>query len=194
MKQKMSWRGTLLPLFVFGMSSSLILTALFAVLFGTYDAKIWLALSFVCGSVFYHFFLRFFVGTITSVLIKPTLDYENAWFREKPFERGIYKKMRVKRWKAWLPTFDSASFSLEYSSAEVLIQQTCHSESVHVIIFICSYLSLLFCLFISEWELYLDIAIIIAVLASLLDLLLIIVQRYNRPRFISLFNREKKRG
>ncbi len=191
MKPEIKMKGTLLPLFLVGMASSLIFTILFAALFRLHDEKIWLMLEYICGLILYHFFMRFFLGSFLSIAVKGPLDYSGKWFREKAFEKQLYRKIGVKKWKARMPTFDAALFSVKNSSPEILIQQVCHAEVVHVTTFFFCYLSVLLSLFAEDRAMFLVISITIAILSSLLELLLIIVQRYNRPRLIRLMEKHR---
>ena len=43
------------------------------------------------GIALYHFVMRLAVGTIVNSIMKNKANHENVWFREKNFEKKLYK-------------------------------------------------------------------------------------------------------
>ena len=93
----------------------------------------------------------------------------------------------MNKWKKHIPSYSPETFSLKHHSLEEIIQATCQSEIVHELILIFSYLPILLTIFFDSFLVFL----ITSIIASLIDLTFVIVQRYNRPRLIRLLTRKK---
>ena len=50
---------------------------------------------------FYHFLMRLTVGFIVNLIMKNKANYKNLWFREKNFEKKLYKLLCVRKWKIY---------------------------------------------------------------------------------------------
>ena len=57
------------------------------------------------GISLYHFVMRLAVGYIVNFTMKNKANHNNAWFKEKGFEKRLYKLLGIKRWKKHLPTY-----------------------------------------------------------------------------------------
>lgn len=134
--------------------------------------------------IFYHFAMRLAVGYTVNSIMKNKANHNNFWFREKPFEKKFYKLIRVRAWKKLLPTFSPETFNFSLNSISEIIGATCQAEIVHEIIMLFSLLPIGLIPFLDG-----AIALIItSVLAMLIDLLFVILQRYNRPKLIKVLN------
>ncbi len=134
------------------------------------------------GIVFYHFGMRLAVGGLINVRFHNRMNYRRKWFREKPFEKNLYKKLRVKKWKERIPTFTPESFAFKRNQAEEIVQASCQAEVVHEVIMVLSFVPLVF----SIWAGDTAVFAITSCAACFLDLVFVIVQRYNRPRLVRL--------
>jgi glycosyl-4,4'-diaponeurosporenoate acyltransferase len=120
--------------------------------------------------------------------------YYKKWlFRERKWENGgrIYENyFQVKRWKAKLPDISDfmkwrfnkkhlAESSSEYLS--VFLTESCKAEFTHWMIIVST-------LFFNFWNDYVT-SFIMIIIACVLNLPYIIIQRYNRPRLIKLLRR-----
>ena len=135
-------------------------------------------------TTFYHFAMRLVVGA----MVPNHFDCRKDWFQPKAFEEKLYKVLRVKKWKAHMPTYDPRLFSLEENTPEQLIANMCQAEVVHEVIILCSFLPLLFTLF---WGTF-PVFCITSVLAAGVDALFVMLQRYNRPRVLRLLRKKGK--
>lgn len=144
-----------------------------------------LSCAITFGTTFYHFAMRLLVG----YLVPNTFDYRSAWFRPKPFEAKLYRKLRVKKWKDRMPTYDPRLFSMAENTPEQILKNMCQSEVVHEIIVLLSFLPLLFTLIWDDFFVFL----ITSVLAAVADTSFVILQRYNRPRVERLINKQNIR-
>ena len=134
------------------------------------------------GTVFYHFGMRLAVGGIVNVRFHNHMNYRRKWFREKRFEKGLYKMLRVKKWKDRVPTFSPETFTFKRHQTEEIVQASCQAEVVHEIIMVFSFVPLVF----SIWAGDAAVFLITSFAACLLDLVFVIVQRFNRPRLLRL--------
>ena len=134
------------------------------------------------GTIFYHFAMRLAVGYIINTKFHNRMDYTKRWFREKNFEQALYKKLKVKKWKKLIPSFNPQDFRLDKHSAIEIIQVTCQSEIVHEIIMPLSFVPVIFSIWFGSTEVFL----ITSGISFIFDSIFVIVQRYNRPRLIRL--------
>ena len=137
------------------------------------------------GTCFYHFAMRLFVGTIVPCCIRHPMKHR--WFQQKFFEPKLYKKLKVKRWKDHMPTYDPASFSLKDNTLEQVIRASCVSEAVHEVIVLFSFIPILFSRF---WG-ALPVFVITSLMAALFDCCFILMQRYNRPRLVRILSKKE---
>ena len=137
------------------------------------------------GTTFYHLGIRLVVGYLVNAKYHNKMDYTNKWFREKNFERKLYKTIQVKKWKKWLPTFNPQDFDLKSRSLTEIVQVTCQSEVVHEVNMILSFVPLVF----SVWFGSLIVFLLTSCAAFLFDSIFVIMQRYNRPRLIRLMKK-----
>lgn len=132
------------------------------------------------GTVAAHFLIMFFSGPAVSMIFGKKFNYNSPWFQQKGFEKKLYKILRVKKWKTKVLAYDRDEYSLKKHTAEEIAMNMCHAEVVHEVIVVASYLPLLGGLFISHWGLLLLTSFVF----SSFHLIFVIIQRYNRPRFI----------
>ena len=133
-------------------------------------------------TIFYHLGMRLAVGYSIDAKYHNHMDYTKKWFQEKPFEATLYKKLQVKKWKKFFPSFNPEDFQLKNNSIEEIIQMTCQAEVVHEIIIVFSFVPILFTI----WFGSLEVFIITSCLSALFDSIFVIMQRFNRPRLMRL--------
>lgn len=166
-----------------------VLALIFFILYKTYLTTLWFSLTMTFGTIFYHFAMRLTVGTVADRIFRNGINTQSSWFREKPFERKLYKLLRVKEWKRFVPTWDSQKFSLEQNDAQKIIENMCSAEVIHEIIVLLGYASLLFCFLTPDPKGDIAVFAITAFFAGLCDTFFVILQRYNRPRMIRFLAR-----
>lgn len=143
-----------------------------------------LTLAITAGTTFYHFAIRLAVGA----LIPNRFDPGAAWFQPMAFEARLYKKLQVRKWKMYMPTYDPRLFSLQDNTPEQIVQNMCQAEVVHEVIILCSFIPLLFSLLWGDFAIFL----ITSVLSAGMDLIFVIMQRYNRPRLVKILESKKE--
>ena len=155
-----------------------LLALLFALLYRHFAAGWLLSAAITFFTVFYHFAMRLAVGT----LVPNRFSHRSFWFRPKDFEAGLYEKLRLKKWKDRMPTYDPRLFSLKENTLDEIVNNMCQAEVVHEIIILLSFIPLLFSM---VWDAFF-VFLITSLLAALLDLSFVMMQRYNRPRILRL--------
>ncbi len=146
------------------------------------------AVTVTVGITFYHFAMRLAVGTVVNSVMKNQANYKNVWFREKGFERELYKMMRVRKWKKYIPTYDPDTFDASQKTVKEIIGATCQAEIVHEVIMVFSLLPIASIPFLGGAA----AMIVTSVLAMLFDSLFVILQRYNRPKLVRVMERFQK--
>ena len=136
--------------------------------------------------VMYHFWVRIIMGNV-SKLFKKHINYKQWWFREKKFESGLYKVLKVKDWKGKALTYNPESFSLKQNSLEDIANTMVKSEIDH---WINEVISLSTLLFIIPWGAVWPF-VISAIVAMVFDSQFIIIQRYNRPRVVRILEKRE---
>jgi len=161
------------------------LTLLFALL----SAKpLCLTLAITFGTTFYHTAMRLAVGGLGLVLF-PKGGENAAWFREHPWEKELYRRLGVRRWKNRMPTYRPETFDLRRRTPAEIIRTTCIAEITHEIIIPLSFLPL----FLIPRFGTAPVFVITSLLAALFDEIFVIMQRYNRPRLRKLARKEASR-
>ena len=79
---------------------------------GTNISKVILWTGIVSFTIMYHFWVRIIMGNVSKIF-KKHINYNQWWFKEKKFEKGLYKLLRVKKWKGKALTYNPETFSLK---------------------------------------------------------------------------------
>lgn len=162
----------------------LIGAVLFTVLYFHFKVKAFLTLAITFSVAFYHFCMRLFVGFIINILMKNKADYTKKHYQIKDREKKLYKKLKVKKWKKYMPTYEPELFDTKKHTPDEIAQAMCQSEIVHETIFVLSFAPV----FLTIWFGDLPVFLITSIIAALFDLMFVIMQRYNRPRIIRLID------
>lgn len=141
-----------------------------------------LALCITFGVFAYHFVMRLIVGYTVHAILRNRMNTGCRWFRPLRFEAQLYRWLRVSKWKHRVPTFAPDTFSPREHSWEELAQATCQAEVVHEIIIALSFVPLSLIPRFGEPVVF----ILTSVAAAGIDLVFVILQRYNRPRILAL--------
>lgn len=136
-------------------------------------------------TVMYHLWLRIIMGNVTKLF---AIRHTHGWFRRRGFEDGLYKFLRVRKWKDKVLTYDPAAFSVKDHTLEEIADTMSKAETDHWINELISLSTLLFALLWGQFWIFL----VTAVFAMLFDAQFIVVQRYNRPIVLRLIDRRRK--
>ena len=164
---------------------SVIATICFSVLYVYNSMPVFYSLAITFGTIAYHFCVRLMVGTLFNVFMKNRANYTKKWYRVKEWEQKLYVKLKVKKWKNKMPTYDTDAFDVSEHGWDGVAQASCQSELVHETNVVLSLVPIIF----SVWFGSLVVFIITSVLGAMYDLIFVIMQRYNRPRMIKMISR-----
>ena len=137
-------------------------------------------------TIMYHFWVRIIMGNVSKIF-KKYINYKQWWFKEKSFERKLYKILRVKSWKGKALTYNPESFSLKDHSLEDIANTMAKSELDHWINEAISLTTIAFSILWGEFWIFL----ITAIAAMIFDSQFIMIQRYNRPRIVKIIEKTK---
>lgn len=165
----------------------LISTLIFIILYIEIKEEVYLTLSITFGITAYHFIMRLSVGLSINAIFKNKIRYDSFWFKEKKFEEKLYISLRVKKRKKLLPTYEKSYFDLSKHSLSEVAGAMAQAEIIHEIIAVLSFLPIFLSIWFNAWGATISTSIIMAIF----DLLLVIIQRYNRARTLKLINRMK---
>lgn len=160
----------------------------FTLYYGNYNSAnyiLWIGIT--AFTIMYHFWVRIILGNV-SKLFKKHINYKQCWFKERKFEKKLYKLLKVKSWKDKALTYNPENFSLENHSLEEIANTMAKSEVDHWINEAISVSTIFFGLIWGKTWIF----AITALAAMIFDSQFIIIQRYNRPRIVKLLQRQKK--
>lgn len=164
----------------------IISTICFWMYYGEYtQSEIVLWTGITAFTIMYHFWVRIIMGNV-SKLFKKHVSYNQWWFKEKMFEKKLYKILNVKNWKRKILTYNPEFYNLKTNSLEEIANTMVKSELDHWINEIISLSTLLFAISWGEFWIF----FVTALAAMIFDSQFIIVQRYNRPRVLKALNRK----
>lgn len=146
----------------------------------------YLVMGIIALTICYHFTVRLVIGGLFDFFLKNNVDYTRKWFAEHDFEKNLYKKLRVRKWKKILPTADEDLFTLEKKTPEEVVMAGCQAEIVHE----CCAAAGLLSMFLAFLFGYLWVFCVTSVLAALCDLAFVAIQRCNRPRLLKMIERK----
>lgn len=161
----------------------IMLTVGFTVLHDMYD-KGWMLSAYVTFlTISYHFSMRLIVGEVVTVIYrKREFNLDSVGFRIYGFEKDLYRRLNVKKWKLHMITAKPEQFDLRENSMDDLLHNMAQAELVHRIIMVLSFVPLLLIIPYGAPVIF----IVTSVVAALIDLQFVIIQRYNRPRVMKL--------
>ena len=115
-------------------------TLLLSALYRATSGGVWLSLAITCGTVAYHIIMRLLVGLAFSAGMQNRANYTSRWYQVSRREMAVYEKLKVKRWKRGMPTYDPSLFDPRTHTWEEIVQATCQAELVHETIAVLSFL------------------------------------------------------
>ena len=164
---------------------SAVITVILAILYRNMGNGWILTLAITFGTISYHFVMRLLVGTVMNCLLNNHMDYHKRWFRVCAMEEKIYKKLKVRKWKGKMATYDPSCFDRKLHSWDEIAQATCQAELVHELIIILSFLPVFAAIPFGALPAFM----ITSILAACFDAMFVIMQRYNRPRIMKMIDK-----
>ena len=167
---------------------TLVLMFVFWGIFLANEVRIFFTLGIVSLTICFHFSVRLVIGGVIDYFFKNRVDYTKKRYQPKGFEKGLYKTLRVKKWKNRMPTANEDYFSVKKHSLEEIVMAGCQAEIVHELCAAAGFLSVLFAIPFGDWWVF----FITAAVGAVYDMVFVIIQRYNRPRLMKALEREKR--
>lgn len=178
-------------IFMYSVIAITLITSL--ICFGVYygninrnDSFLWIGIT--AFTIMYHLWMRIIFGNITTKF-KKHISYKHWWFKERKFEKTLYKFLKVKKWKNKALTFQPELFSVKDYSLEEIANTMTKSELDHWINEILSLTTLAFGLIWGEMWIF----ALTAFVAMLFDAQFIVIQRFNRPRILKIIEKQKNK-
>lgn len=137
-----------------------------------------LTLAITFGTITYHFVMRLLIGWLVMIFMKNKADYTKQWYQLHPWEKTLYKKIKIKKWKNKMPTYRPEDFSPKEHTWHEIAQTMCQSEVGHELIIGFSFLPII----VSKWFGAFGVFVITSVISAGFDLIFVMMQRYNRDR------------
>lgn len=159
---------------------SFVLTVCFCLVYMHGKNDIVLSFAITFGTIAYHFIIRLLVGHLFDFKMKNHADYTKKWYQVSNGEMKFYQKLKVKKWKNKMPTYDEDTFDVSKHSWEEIIQATCQSELVHETNVILSFLPIVASVWFGAFEVF----FITSVMGACFDLSFVFMQRFNRTRIL----------
>lgn len=163
-----------------------------AVLCERVDWPILLPLAITFGTIAYHLLMRALVSILVTLVMRNRANPCNVWFRERRFEARLFRWLKIRRWKFRVPTYAPELFDLTKRTFSEVLGAMCQAEVVHEVIIPLSFVPIAF----AHWFGALPVFVLTSVGAAACDTLLVLLQRYNRPRMMryakSVAHRMKK--
>lgn len=167
---------------------TLIATILLTILYRSSPTGVILSLAITAGTMCYHFTMRLAVGSLYDLFMANRADYRKAWYQLRPWETTLYERLHVRDWKGKMPTYDPNLFNPRKHSWDEIAQAMCQSELVHETIVVLSFLPIVA----SIWFGSIAVFIITSMFGAFIDMIFVIMQRYNRPRIIEIVDRRNR--
>ena len=166
---------------------SVLLTVAFGVLYQTISNSVIFSLMITSGTIAYHFIIRLLIGTMVNWKMKNKADVTKKWYYVSVSELKLYDKLKVKKWKNKMPTYDEDTFDVSKHTWEEIIQATCQSEIVHEVNALFSF----FPIVASVWFGSFGVFLITSTLGAAFDMMFVCMQRFNRSRLLKMVTKRK---
>ncbi len=159
----------------------LFITVILSLLYAVTSLEFLLTLAITFGTIAYHFMMRLLVGLMFNLLMKNKADYTKRWYRVTKTEIKVYKKLKIKKLTRKIHSYDSFAFDKSIHTWDEIAQAMCQAELVHETIATLIFLPIVAGTFFGAYPVF----IITSILAASFDLMLVMVQRYNRQRIVN---------
>ena len=161
---------------------TLLMTVCFFLLYHFTSVRLFFPLTITLGTTAYHFIIRLIVGLLVDRKMKNKADYTKKWYQVSSLEQKLYQKLKVKKWKDKMPTYNKDVFDTSKHSWDEMLQAMCQSELVHEINIVFSLLPIVASVWFGSFVVFL----ITSILGAMFDLMFVMMQRYNRSRILKM--------
>ena len=150
----------------------------------------------ICRALLYLATLGVLSHVIGQALPRRWFHGDGRWFRPAAWEQNgrFYQRLHIRRWKTRLPDKSRVVKSMvpkrlegepDTRQLDLLVQETCVAEVVHLALFLVSPSIYRFCRN--------GVGVVFSVLCGVGNLPFVAIQRYNRPKLLALRERIRKR-
>lgn len=98
------------------------------ILYRRFNSEICITLAVTFGTITYHLGMRLLVGLLYNIGMKNRANYTKKWYRIHSWEHILYQFLKVKKWKAKMPTYNSDIFSNKKYTWDEIAQAMCQSQ------------------------------------------------------------------
>ncbi len=162
------------------------LTVAFCLADNFLEAQLWVWLKRIAIAFLLQFIAMYISGPLVYCFFDKRINPDSFWFKEKEFEKNLYKKLRVRHWKRFAFSYDKRQFSL--NSPEKTVINMCHNELVHEFSASLSLFTIVFMFFGGNAVFW----CLSSVMFAFVHIAFLIIQRYNRPRVLKTLQHYKK--
>ncbi len=163
------------------------ITAIFTtILYRSFNSERYKTLAITFGTSTYHLGMRLLVGVLYNIGMKRA-NYKKKWYQIHSWESRLYQFIKVKKWKAKMPTYDPDTFSNKKHTWDEIAQAMCQAELIHETNIVLSFVPLIASVPFGSF----DVFFITSICSAVFDLLFVIIQRYNRPRIVKMIVRQR---
>lgn len=157
------------------------------ILYRFFNSEIYITLAITFGTITYHLGMRLLVGLLYNIGMKNRADYTKKWYQIHSWESRLYQFLRVKKWKAKMPTYNPDIFSNRKHTWDEIAQAMCQSELVHETNILFSFVPLVASVRFGAFSVFL----ITSICSAVFDLMFVMIQRFNRPRVVKMVLRQR---
>ena len=148
----------------------------------SYDSLLTVAIVF--GTIAYHLLVRLLISFVFNKLMKNKANLNNSWYKVGKLEMSFYKKLKVKKWKDKMPTYEGELFDPKKHTWDEIAQAMCQAELIHETNVILSFLPVLAGIWFGSYSVF----IITSICAAIFDMIFVVIQRYNRQRIMNIIS------
>lgn len=148
------------------------------------NVVLWIGI--VSFMIVYHFWGRLIMGAVSK---RWGITYKHPFFKPLPFEKKLYRALRVREWRDKALTFNPDEFLLSKRTLPEIANTMAKAEVDHWVNEIISITAIFFSL---VWGAF-PIFLLTSIAAMLFDAQFIVLQRFNRPHIVRLIEAKQKK-
>lgn len=161
----------------------------------TNEFTIWYALLGAVGNTVIIFCLDVVISFIIHKLPPKWFNPNLKIFKVFKKEKRILEKIGVRKWKDLVPDMgclcDFKKGKVESDDLNYLykfLEESCYAEAIHIGMILCGFISIIIWPIDEVWNFTFPLAMV----NLCLNLPPVLIQRYNRPRLLNLYNFKKR--
>lgn len=136
----------------------------------------------------YHVAVRVIWGFIVGRVPLERFHPEKKLYQSRSYEKALFEKAKVRNWKDRLPVAHPKLWDIDSCDMRDIVKAGCQAEMDHFGNIVLSLITLFFAFDLRSFSMLLFTALG----ACAFDLAFVMIQRYNRPRFLRFEERLKR--